>query len=86
MASEHAPESSNELAALSYFAQSQLREGGTDLTPEECLKRYRSQCASAEDIAAVREALGTMHQGDVGIPPEEFDREFRRKNGILPRA
>jgi hypothetical protein len=79
-------DSVNDLAAFVSFAQSQLHERGAELTPEECLTLYRRQQASAEDIAAVREALDAMHRGDVGVPLEEFDREFRRKNGIAPRA
>lgn len=78
-------DSFNDLAAFVNFAQCQLREDGTSLTPEECLTLYR-QHASADDIAAVREALDAMHRGDVGVPLEEFDREFRKKNGIAPRA
>jgi hypothetical protein len=79
-------ESSNDLAAFVNFAQSQLRGDGVDLTPEECLTLYRAQRASADDIAAVKEALDAMHRGDVGVPLEDFDREFRKKNGIAPRA
>ena len=79
-------DSFNDLAAFVTFAQSQLRGDGADLSPEDCLALYRSQSASAEDIAAVREALDAMHRGDVGVPLEEFDREFRKRNGIAPRA
>jgi len=79
-------ESVSELAAFVNFAQGQLRHEGADLTPEECLALYRTQQASAEDIAAVKEALDAMHRGDVGVPLEEFDRQFRNKNGIAPRA
>lgn len=76
----------NDLAAFVHFAQCQLHDHGAGLTPEECLTLYRSQKASAEDIAAVREALDAMHRGDAGVSLEEFDREFRKKNGIAPRA
>jgi hypothetical protein len=76
-------DSFNDLAAFLHFAQGQLREDGTDLSPEECLSLYRSQQASDEDIAAVKEALEAMHRGDVGIPIDEFDHQFRQKNGIL---
>jgi hypothetical protein len=79
-------ESFNDLAAFVNFAQGHLRDDGADLTPEECLTLYRTQQASAEDIAAVKEALDAMHRGDIGIPLEEFDRQFRQKNGIAPRA
>ena len=79
------PESSDDLATFVHFAQSQLRDDGVNLTPEECLTLYRTQRASAADIAAVKEALDAVHHGDVGVPLEEFDREFRRKNGIAPR-
>ncbi len=79
-------DSVNDLAAFVSFAQSRLHEQGADLTPEECLTLYRSQQVSAEDIAAVKEALDEMHRGDVGVPLEEFDRQFRQKNGIAPRA
>jgi hypothetical protein len=79
-------ESFNDFAAFVNFAQIHLRDDGSDLTPEECLTLYRTQQASAEDIAAVKEALDAMHRGDVGVPLEEFDRQFRQKNGIALRA
>ena len=79
-------QSSNDLANFVSFAQSQLRHDGVNLTPEECLTLYRTQQASADDIAAVKEALDVMHRGDLGIPLEDFDREFREKNGISAEA
>lgn len=78
-------EASNDLAAFVHFAQGQLRSGENDLSPEECLLRYRGQTASPADIAALREALDAMHRGDTGIPLDEFDREFRRTHGIAAR-
>ena len=34
---------------------------------------------------ALKEVLASMSAGDVGIPIEEFEREFRRRNGIGAR-
>jgi hypothetical protein len=77
-------ESFRDLAAFVQFAQGQLGVENV-LSPEECLALYRGQQASEEDISAVKEALEAMHRGDVGIPIDEFDRQFRVKNGIPPR-
>lgn len=79
-------DSLNDLSAFVNFAECHLRDDGTGLTPEECLALFRAQQASPQDIAAVREALDAMHRGDVGVALEEFDRRFREKNDIPPRA
>jgi hypothetical protein len=46
----------------------------------------RSDAELAASIAAVKQALDDMHNGDTGIPLEEFDREFRNRNGLEPKG
>jgi len=57
-----------------------------NLSPEEELEERRRlhQCEN-EDVAAIREALDDMRNGDRGMPFEEFDREFRKRK-LMPHG
>jgi hypothetical protein len=71
----------NELDAFHRFVGVQLANGGSTLTPEECLDLWRSQHPLDEEIdagiEAIQEALDDMEAGDSGQPLEEFLAEFR---------
>jgi hypothetical protein len=63
-----------------------LAHNGADISPEEALDEWRhlhpDAPASAEDVAAVQEALEDLANGDKGILFEEFDREFRKRHNL----
>ena len=75
-----------ELASFHNFLSEQLQHAGGGISPEEALDLWRSQHPAADDfeetVAAVKEALQDMEDGDCGIAFEEFDREFRARHNI----
>jgi hypothetical protein len=74
-----------ELNRFHHFARERLRERA-NLSLEELLDLYRIQNPSdqrrADDLAAVRAALRDWDEGEVGLPYDQFVREFRKLNGI----
>lgn len=78
-----------DLASFHQFIGERLKEGDFDLSPEEALDIWRSEHPLPEDfeetVEALREALEDMDAGDVGIPAEQFFREFREAHGLPPR-
>lgn len=77
----------DELREFHRFLADKLRGGdGINLSPEEVLDEWRQlhpqTKALDEDIAALREALDDMAQGDRGIPFDEFDRDFRKRHHL----
>ncbi len=75
-----------ELREFHEFLSDKLAESHPVLSPEEALDEWRAvhphEEAFAEDVAAVQEALDDMAAGDVGVSPEEFDRQFRQRHGL----
>jgi ferric-dicitrate binding protein FerR (iron transport regulator) len=75
-----------ELAEFNQFLSHTLAAGDATISPEEALDQWRaahpSPEAIAQDLAAVREALQDMAEGDVGKTLEAFDRDFRRRHGL----
>ena len=76
-----------ELASFHQFVTIKLSENNAGLSPEEALDMWRAEHPTHEhdgvdDVTAAKEALADMAAGDVGIPLEEFDRQFRREFGI----
>jgi hypothetical protein len=73
-----------ELEAFHRFLGEQLANGGSCLTPEECLERWRAQHPAPEQlresVQAVRDALADMEAGDVGQPLDTFLAEFRQRS------
>lgn len=67
------------------FAQTQLANGGSKLTPEEVLDLWRAAHPSANElaqsVAAIERALEQADRGE-GVPWEEFDRSFRDRHQI----
>ncbi|HTN75081.1 MAG TPA: hypothetical protein VL096_07535 [Pirellulaceae bacterium] len=53
--------------------------------PEEALDSWRFSHPNSEDELAVHEALDALDQGEVGLPLDQFDLEFRRRNGLPTR-
>jgi hypothetical protein len=78
----------NELEAFHQFVGDQLANGGSALTPEECLDLWRAQHPQDDErdagVQAVQEALADMQAGDTGQPLEEFLAEFRARRRLQP--
>lgn len=74
-----------EFESFTRFARQQLSERG-DVSLEVLVELYRlkdrSDRGRDEDIAAVRAALRDFEEGEVGMPFDQFVREFRELNGI----
>ncbi len=74
------------------FVNEHLRNGGKNLSPEECLEFWRAQHPAPEEleesVGAIRRSLADMEAGDTGRPLEEVVDEIRRKHdlpqGTLP--
>jgi hypothetical protein len=81
-------QASEELREFHRFVGEKLN-GNTEVSPEEALDEWRRQHpdmnASEEDLAAIREALEDMANGDRGIPFDRFDREFRKRHNLTAR-
>jgi predicted transcriptional regulator len=78
-----------DLQAFRAFIDEQLANGGATLTPTEALGLWEIQNPTdderEETLAAIRQGLKDADEGRVR-PLEEFDREFRQKQGLPPRA
>jgi len=78
-----------ELRGFHQFLGEKLVAGELAISPEEALDEWRaanrSEAELATDVAAVREALDDMANGDVGVPLAEFDRKFRARHGLPTR-
>ena len=74
----------NELGDFHRFVGEKIHNGETSLSPEQVLDEWRIlQPEDAKgDLAAIQEAIDDMEQGDVGIPFEEFDRDFRARRNL----
>jgi hypothetical protein len=68
------------------FLGEKLNHGRIDWSPEEAVKEWRrlqpDSQASADEVAAIQEALTDMANGDRGIPFEEFDHDFRKRHNL----
>ncbi len=77
-----ATDSSSDIHDFYRYLGHALQSAGPLPTPEEALDAWRSQHPESDDVLAVQEALDDMAAGDRGLPLEEFDRQFRARNGI----
>lgn len=72
-----------ELATFQHFIAEQLA-GGAELTPEECLRVWRVEHPTHEDliesVAAVKRGLAQAERGE-GKRLDDFDRDFRASHG-----
>jgi hypothetical protein len=75
-----------ELREFHRFLTDKLRADGTDVSPEEALDEWRQLHPQTpgfeEDVAAIREALDDLAQGDRGIPFDQFDCDFRQRYNL----
>jgi hypothetical protein len=82
MNSEQGPE----LLNFHHFLGEKIAAGDTTISPEQALDEWRVAHRSEDefnaDVAAIREALDDMAQGDTGIDLAQFDREFRERHGL----
>jgi hypothetical protein len=76
-----------ELAQFKHFIVQHV-ESGNAISPEEALDLWRLQNPRSEefanDVLALRAAIADLEAGDIGVPLDEFDREFRRQHGLSP--
>jgi hypothetical protein len=70
-------------AFLNFYVNS-LDQGGRQLPPEEIVRKWRAEREMEESCAAIREGLADIEAGRVQSL-EDFDREFRERNGLPPR-
>jgi hypothetical protein len=81
-----ATERATDLRAFRDFLDAKLSNGGSELTPEECLELWEVENESPQEraasVRAVREALDDMRAGDTGIPAREAIAELRRKHHL----
>jgi len=78
-------DSSSDFSGFVQFAAAHL-QAGTELTPEQAVEQWRAMHPSEDEAAdleaAIQESLDDMEAGEIGIPFEEFKREFRLRNGL----
>jgi hypothetical protein len=76
----------SELASFHRFVADALQHGRGDVSPEEAIDLWRSQCPAESDfeetVSAVQEALQDMENGDRGVAFEQFDRDFRQRHKL----
>jgi hypothetical protein len=80
--STHSP---TDAEAFYQFLGQTLSRGQRETPPEALLRNWRAQREHEETVEAIREGLAQMEAG-LGKPFEEFDREFRQRNGLAPRS
>jgi len=75
-----------ELREFHRFLTDKLRANGNDLSPEQALDEWRrlhpQTQAFDDEVAAIREALDDMANGDRGIPFDQFDRDFHNRHNL----
>ncbi len=75
-----------ELREFHRFLSDKLSADEINLSPEEALDEWRrlhpQTQAFDEEVAAIREALDDMVNGDHGIPFDQFDRDFRKRHNL----
>jgi hypothetical protein len=79
-----------ELRDFHAFVGAQLTAISEPLSTEDLMDLWRDQHPRVEEAsavaAAVRAALDDMAAGDTGVPLDEYDRQFRARHGMSPRA
>ncbi len=76
-----------ELQSFYQFADDRLRRDDDDSQSlDQLYAEWRAQHPSVEglkkDVLAVRASLRDLENGETGRPIEEFEREFRQRNGL----
>jgi hypothetical protein len=81
------PTTVEEISEFQRFAVEQVRNGGSDLSLEELLERWRAQRSKTNDSlrnkvnAAIRRGIAEADAG-LGRPLDEFMDEFRQRHNI----
>jgi hypothetical protein len=78
-------QSPTDAEAFYEFLGQTLSHGERETPPESLLRKWRAQREYDETVEAIREGLAQMEAG-LGKPLEEFDRDFRQRNGLPPRS
>ena len=73
------------------FVGAHLAEGRAHMTPEEVLISWHEYLDGPpnepeDDLEAIQEALDDIENGDVGMPFEEWVREFRIRHNLPPES
>lgn len=76
----------DELSSFHQFLTDKLKIATPRFSPEQVLDEWRSLHPDPDEVAAIGESLTAMHAGDRGISLEDFDREFRKKNGLAAQS
>ena len=76
----------DELESFHQFVIDKLKTPETRPTPEQVLDEWRLLHPDPNDDDAIRDSLALMHAGDRGVSLEDFDRDFRKKNGLAPKS
>ena len=72
----------DELTSFHRFLSARLSHGNAGLSPEECLREWRSELAErSATLAAIQEGLDDL-RADRVQSLEDFDREFRLRHNI----
>jgi hypothetical protein len=74
-----------DLEAFYSFVGQSLKQGQKDAAPESMLQRWRAEREMEETCAAIQAGMDDIEAGRCR-PLEEFDAEFRKKNGLPPRG
>jgi hypothetical protein len=76
----------SELAKFHEFLSRKIKDFDTSASPEEMLDLWRATHPSEmdfnRDVKAVQDSIDDMKAGDRGIPLQEFDKDFRKKNSV----
>jgi hypothetical protein len=79
----------DDVKAFRSFLDEKLSNGGVGLTLDEALGLWEYENATEEQreetLKAIRQGLADVEAGRIK-PFEDFDREFRQKHGLQPRA
>lgn len=82
--------SQTELVSFHRFVGERVGRKDVTSSPEEVLDEWRMLNPETRDqellIADIQEAIDDLNSGEVGIPFEDFDREFRSRRNLLPKS
>ena len=80
----------DDLKAFHHFVGEQIANGGASLTPADALDLWEtlhpSDTERTATVEALKEALGDMRTGDIGIPASDFFAELRSKYHLPARS
>lgn len=78
-------QSPTDAEAFYQFLGATLSQGERETPPERLLRKWREERELAESCAAIREGMADLEAGRVRSL-EDFDRDFRQRNGLPPRS